>query len=85
MIKASCTWGEGPDVMLIFEDKPFILYEDPIGKERWVHGVVNKGSTDLTADEAENLANQLKEAVRLSREFEAGLVYEREKEEGEKQ
>lgn len=73
MIKASCTWGEGPDVMLVFEDKPFILYENPIDKERWVHGVVNKGSADLTADEAENLANQLKEAVRLTRQFEAGL------------
>jgi len=57
-IKAACTWGDGPDVMVTLEDKPFILYEDP-DKSGWVHGSVKKGSFELTAEEATKLAADL--------------------------
>jgi len=63
MIKASCTWGDGPDVLITLEDKPFILYEnpknDPPPRGQWAHGYVSQGSMDLTADEALDLAHQL--------------------------
>lgn len=58
-IIVECTWGDGPDVMVTFKDKPFILYEDPGDKEKWVHGSVRKGSFDLTADEATRLGYKL--------------------------
>lgn len=57
-IGASCTWGEGPDIMLVMDDKPFICYED-LKKGRWKHGYVTKGSTDLTQQEARDLAASL--------------------------
>ena len=63
MIKVSCAWGDGPDVLVSFEDKPFICYEDPKNdpppRGQWVHGYVSKGSFDLTAEEARNFALEL--------------------------
>jgi hypothetical protein len=57
-IKASCTWGDGPDILLIFNDKPFICYENPI-LGQWKHGHVTKGAADLTQQEARDLAASL--------------------------
>jgi hypothetical protein len=62
-IKASCTWGDGPDILIIFENHPVILHEDakndPPPRGQWKHGYVSKGSTDLTQAEARILAAQL--------------------------
>lgn len=63
MVKASCTWGDGPDVTVSLDGTNFILYEDPINTDRWLHGTVEYGSFDLTAEEARRLANQLIQAA----------------------
>jgi len=74
MKKATCTWGDGPDVLLVLEDDFFILYEDPKHLEPprgdYVHGYVTKGSMNLTADEALALAGQLRKAAMLAKELE---------------
>lgn len=68
MIKANCTWGEGPDVMVVLEEHPFILYEEPQHQQPprgdYINGFVAKGSFDLTVDEAKALAIGLNEAAR---------------------
>jgi hypothetical protein len=73
MIDATCTWGDGPDVMLTFKDYIFVLYEDPKHTKPprgdYTHGYVTKGSTDLTADEALELAARLTEAANNAKEL----------------
>jgi len=58
-MKATCTWGDGPDVMLSLGGHTMVLHEDPRDKDAWVHGTISDGSADLTADEARELASQL--------------------------
>jgi len=72
-IKATCTWGDGPDVILTLNDKPFILYEDATDHRHYIHGVVKKGSTDLTADEALDLAYQLTMAAHSAKQLDRQL------------
>jgi len=70
-MRATCTWGDGPDVILTIDGERFILYEDPQHieptKGDFKHGFVRKGSTDLTADEAEALGHQLINAAAQAR------------------
>ena len=62
-IGASCTWGDGPDVLVTLDGQAFICYEDPKNdpppRGQWVHGYVTKGSFDLTRNQALELAAQL--------------------------
>jgi len=62
-IKATCTWGDGPDVLITLDGLPFICHEDPKNdpppRGQWVHGYVSKGSFDLTQSEARILAHEL--------------------------
>ena len=73
MKKATCTWGDGPDVMLTLEDDWFVLYEGPKHQSPprgdYLYGYVTKGSTDLTADEALELAAQLTSAANSAKEL----------------
>ena len=78
MKNATCTWGDGPDVVLSIENDFFILYEDPkhtqypnwkYKKGDWKHGYVTKGSMDLTADEALKLASELIAAANNAKEL----------------
>jgi hypothetical protein len=73
MIDATCTWGDGPDVMMTFKDYRFVLYEDPKHTKPpqgdYAHGYVTKGSTDLTADEALILAARLIDAANNAKEL----------------
>jgi hypothetical protein len=71
-MKAECTWGEGPDVILVGEGTPILLYHDPIEKERFTHGVCKEYSVDLTADEAYRLGIELINAARKAQELEKG-------------
>jgi len=74
MIKVECTWGDGPDVMVEFSGKPFILYEGPRNppppKGSFIHGFVENGSFDLTINEAEDLVNDLLGAIRHAKSLE---------------
>ncbi len=76
-IKASCTWGDGPDVLVSFENHPFILHEgpknDPPPRGQWFHGYVSVGSFDLTADQAIKLSYQLKAAARTARKLDQSI------------
>lgn len=78
MKTATCTWGEGPDVLLSFNGDRFILYEDPkhdkAPRGDYRHGHVTNGSMDLTAEEAEELGMQLIHAAREARELQRTAI-----------
>ncbi len=62
-MRAVCTWGDGPDVLVDLNNTTVVLYEDPWSdpppRGKWAHGCVSKGSFDLTAEEAKALAAEL--------------------------
>lgn len=58
-IRAVCTWGDGPDVLLVLEGKKLICYHNPKDEIHWIHGIISEGSMDLTAHEALELAAEL--------------------------
>jgi hypothetical protein len=63
MFKAECTWGDGPDVLLVIEDRgnewPLQLLEGPTELERFSHGICEHASVGMTAKQARELAEQL--------------------------
>jgi len=63
MLKPTVTWGEGPDIILDNEESPYILYDDPVRKDRFTHGISMKGSFDLSLKEAIELRNNLNMAI----------------------
>jgi len=69
-MKAECTWGEGPDIILSLNNTAMVLYENPCDLDKWKHGVVKQGSLDLTAFEAHKLAMELLAAVNKVNELE---------------
>lgn len=73
-MKVTCTWGDGPDVLLSLDGHLMVLHEEPHDKEAWTHGAVSDGSLDLTVEEAEELAHELIIAARGAREL--SLSYE---------
>lgn len=73
VIKVSCTWGEGPDVLFALDGKLFMCYEDPIHKDKARHGFITKGSMDLTADQALLLAKRLKGAAEVAKAMDRDL------------
>jgi hypothetical protein len=68
-VKASCTWGEGEDVLVTLEGHNFMLYENPKNYHRAVHGIVEVGSFFLTAKEAKELAIDLMLAAKNAEEL----------------
>lgn len=68
-MKATCTWGEGPDVIVELDGTSVMLYENPSRFEQGVHGYVSKGSFDFTAKEAREFARQLIKAADESDEW----------------
>ena len=57
-IKAVCTWGDGPDVLLVSNGYPTFNLSSPEWRHS-IHGIVKKWQVDLTSDEAIKLANDL--------------------------
>lgn len=70
MIKCSCTWGDGPDVLLVVDNSPFMCYEEPTGHYKAAHGFVHNGSAEMTADEALELSRQLFNAATIAKNLE---------------
>ena len=76
-LKATCTWGDGPDVLMVLEDDgkgdALMAYEDPYHfpppRGDCTHGYIRKGSICLTAERAEILGHQLIESAKQAREF----------------
>lgn len=66
-MKAECTWGDGPDVLVILDGTEMVLHENPYDLDKWAHGKVKSGSIDLTADRALELAKNLMSAVRQAK------------------
>ena len=70
-MKASCTWGEGPDILLSLESDDILVLEDnPKNLDKWVYGTVNRGSIDLRLDEAKELVCSLTQAINRVEELE---------------
>ena len=59
MIKTTCSWGEGEDILVVLEDHPVLLYENPTDFDRSKYGCIKNGSLFLTAEEAKKLAQEL--------------------------
>lgn len=57
-LKPTCTWGDGPDIILENKGETYILYDDT-QKCGFSHGCSFKGSFDLTLEEAIELRNNL--------------------------
>jgi len=68
-MKAKCTWGDGPDVLVVLDGMPVMLYHTPVDFNHAKHGMVKQGSFDLTADEAIALALQLLRAAESARDM----------------
>lgn len=72
-MRAVCTWGDGPDVLVDLDNTTVALYEapwsDPPPRGRWAHGCISKGSFDLTSEEAEKLGYELIAAAEQSKEL----------------
>lgn len=70
-MKATCTWGDGPDVLVELKGTPVIAYEKPRHNELprgdYKHGFIKEGSFDLTVDEAESFAKELMRAAKETR------------------
>ena len=62
-MKAECTWGEGPDVLVVLDGTGVICYEHPKHLDKFTHGLVSQGSLDLTSKEARTFAAQLIKAA----------------------
>lgn len=69
-MKAQCTVGEGPDVIISMEGTPFILLEPPsTDKCHSEFGACRKGDIDLNLKEAEEFLDSLQAAVLTAKEF----------------
>lgn len=69
-LEASCQWGIGPDILLINKNKPYLLYNDPVMKNRYSHGCSFEGSMELTLQEAIILRDRLDMAIHQVQELE---------------
>lgn len=76
-LKATCTWGDGPDVMLVLENDGkgdwLMAYEHPHHptppQGDCTYGYIRKGSICLTAEQAESLGHQLIEYAKQARDL----------------
>ncbi len=68
-VKAVCTWGEGPDVLVEIEDWLLFSFTENVIKG-WNKGF--SGSFDLTAFEAKELAAKLVQAAEEAERLEEG-------------
>ena len=72
-MKATCTWGDGPDVLVELKGTGVILYEKPKHNKPprgdFKHGFITEGSFDLTVEEAEIFGNELLLAAKQAREI----------------
>ena len=69
-MKAACTYGDGPDVLLVLEGTILFLLED-VRPGISVHGHVTQGQISLTAKEAHRLAQDLIMTANQAEELEA--------------
>ena len=65
-MRATCTWGDGPDVLVVLDGKRLMCYENPDNFDKGVHGFIREGSFELTSTEALKLASDLLIAARAS-------------------
>ncbi len=76
-LEATCTWGDGPDVLLVLKNDgkgdALMAYEDPYHhpppRGDCTHGYIRKGSICLTADQAEILGHQLIASAKQARDI----------------
>jgi len=73
MIDATCTWGDGPDVLLVIKGIKMMLHS-PVVTGGGVHGLVDAGSVCLTAIEAKSLAIKLLNASYQADELTRGYI-----------
>ena len=68
-IGATCTWGDGPDVLVTLDGKRFKCYEAVQFSKLVDHGFVSRGSIALTRNEALDLAEQLFRAAGAAKDL----------------
>jgi len=70
-MKAECTWGEGPDIVVSLKGTPIILHHEPKDLKRFKHGAITEGDFDMTAKEALQFAGELTMAAIRAQEMDA--------------
>jgi hypothetical protein len=80
-VEAKCTWGVGPDVMLVNNQKGYVLYKQPTSLDKCIYGISYEGSIELCLDEAKALIISLQEAVENVEKLEKSYAEYIEKEE----
>lgn len=76
-MKASCTIGDGPNIIVSLDGKELLLLEEP-NRTNFKSGVVEHGQIELSVEEARNLVISLLSAIKQVQDFEEmGEEYER--------
>lgn len=69
--EATCTWGDGPDVLVSNKNGGYILFDDPKQyPPNFVHGMSLNGQFDLTIKQAIKLARELLRAANTAQQLE---------------
>ena len=68
-IKAECTVGDGPDVLIDLNQFPITLLDKVVAVDKFVYGMCYSSQIDLTISEARKLAEQLNKAADIAEEF----------------
>jgi hypothetical protein len=71
---AHCTWGEGPDVLIVLDGTPLMLHEEAHSFALGKNGFVNQGSMDLTRQQAVELARELLMAAETGKNLDDELI-----------
>ncbi len=74
-MKASCTGGDGADILLTLANTKMVLWEAPRLNDHMprrvqhTYGYITQGDAELTADEAEKLGYELIHAAKAVRDL----------------
>ena len=72
MINVECTWGEGPDVLVVGKDERILNLSDTVLEDRFTHGCQENWHLDLTVEGAKELAYGLLSKAREAEDLENG-------------
>ncbi len=71
-IKVETFW-EASVILLTNDDSPYILHSHVENSVRFLYGISNQGSIDLSLKEAKKLQKDLEDSIRNYERLEAGL------------
>lgn len=73
MIKVECTWGQGPDILVVGENHSILNMSPTTMLNKSTYGCQTEWQLDLTTDQADQLAYELLDKIKEVKRLEAGL------------